>query len=112
MARKKQTRRATKNKVTQEKKAVNEEETKVETKDEKENVNTEVPVSENPPVSSQQTEIAPVEIGAESEPKLELKRKREEATSDGDANAEDTKKMKEGKEKQLVKEVSIRIERW
>ena len=111
MARKKQTRRTTKNKRFPAKKASSKDENKPENKESKEDVNTEAPVAENTTVSSQEGKTEPCETGKESETGLDLKRKREETASDIESNSEDIKKMKGENEEQVVKEVSIRIER-
>ena len=112
MARRKQTRRATKNKRFPAKTAASKDENQSENNESKEDVNTEVPVAENTSVSLQESKTEPSETGEESETGLDLKRKREETASDIESNAEDTKKRKGENEKQVVKEVFIRIERW
>ena len=110
MARKKQTRRAAKNKPFQAKKAADKDENKAETKDSKEDVNSEVSVGETATVSSQNSETAAAGH-VENETGPDLKRKRE-ASSDVDSDDEDSKKIKGKEEKRVVNEISIRIERW
>lgn len=111
MARKKQTRRAAKNKRFQAKKAADKDENKAETKDSKEDVNSEVSVGETATVSSQNSETAAAAGHVENETGPDLKRKRE-ASSDVDSDDEDSKKIKGKEEKRVFNEISIRIERW
>ena len=108
MARKKQTRRKDKNKLSKAKTASDKEETKLESKDNEEDANVDISAVENTAVSSQEGDVGAIESAKnEVADKDDLKRKRET-----ELKVEESKKMKKQGEEKVLNEISIRIERW
>ena len=117
MARKKQTRRKEKNRLSKAAKASDKDETKPDDiKDKVEDPITDAPAVENTVVPSQESDVETpksAENEATDAKDDSLKRKREnESKLEEDSKKKKTKRQGEDSEEKVEKEISIRIERW
>lgn len=118
MGRKVQTKQASKNKRMGKKKATKEEENKTDREENKATLSSGVSTAENAAISAEistesvctNSHVETVD-GESATSTSDLKRKRE-ASSELESSVEKSKKPKRASEKAILKEISIRIERW